>query len=276
MIQPLHETMGIVFLTGIGIFTGRILWNKPKYWILGYILPLAILAFLLAGRISFLSDLLPVLHRISMSRMRYVFLTLAITIGLMTPLPRLPHRFEKVLLSFVLLAFVGYFCILPFLYPVLLERRLHNMNPRIDVDGICRQSQGYTCGPAAAATALRIMGYPATEAELAVLGRSSPITGTLAQTLSRVIDIKYTDQGLQCNYEHLGTIEQLARRGIALVVLREGLLIDHCVTVLQVNDSQVVLADPERGINILSHADFYRSWKGWAITFRSTESLRPI
>jgi predicted double-glycine peptidase len=50
---------------------------------------------------------------------------------------------------------------LPFLVPALIKERLSNLTTRLDSNGICYQSTDYTCGPAAAVTALRRLGLQA-------------------------------------------------------------------------------------------------------------------
>jgi hypothetical protein len=53
--------------------------------------------------------------------------------------------------------------IVPFLAPAFNRGYLAGLKTRIDADGVCRQSSEYTCGPAAAVTALRKLGLPAEE-----------------------------------------------------------------------------------------------------------------
>ena len=50
------------------------------------------------------------------------------------------------------------------------------------------QSNGYNCGPAAAVTALRRLGLPAEEGELAILAHTSSAAGTSCDTLCTAIE----------------------------------------------------------------------------------------
>jgi hypothetical protein len=87
---------------------------------------------------------------------------------------------------------------MPFLMPALMKDHLSNLQTKFDKNGICRQTTDYTCGPAAAVTALGKLGLRATEGELAVLSYSSPVTGTLPSCLSSALQDRFGAEGLSC------------------------------------------------------------------------------
>jgi predicted double-glycine peptidase len=156
---------------------------------------------------------------------------------------------------------VVWFSVTPFVVPVLIKEKLSNLKTTVNSSGICFQSTDYTCGPAAAVTALRRLGLSANEGEIAVLSYSSPVAGTLPTCLSAALQQRYGTEGLKCQYRHFDSITQLRDSGITLAVIRDGLVNDHCVTVLGVTDYMVTLADPVWGKMLMSHKDFEKVWR---------------
>jgi len=188
-------------------------------------------------------------------------LALAITMGLTTLLPHLPHKSERFITCVLMVVFVVRFSVSPFIAPTLLKDDLSNLQTTIGADGICFQSRDYTCGPAAAVTALKKLGFDAQEGEIAVLARTSPITGTIPRYLYTAIQSRYGYKGLKCQYRHFDSIAQLKGQGITLAVVKDAFLSNHCVTVMEVSDRVVVIADPVLGKMNMSHKQFEKIWR---------------
>jgi predicted double-glycine peptidase len=181
--------------------------------------------------------------------------------GLTVPLSRLPYKFEKLIVCLLMAGFVAWFSVLPFLMPALIKDRLSNLQTKFDKNGVCRQTTDYTCGPAAAVTALRKLGLNATEGELAVLSYSSPVTGTLPSCLSAALQDRYSAEGLSCRYQHFDSIAQLKKAGITLALVKEALFMNHCIAVLEVTDNAVTVADPVTGTRLMPYEQFEKIWR---------------
>jgi ABC-type bacteriocin/lantibiotic exporter with double-glycine peptidase domain len=153
----------------------------------------------------------------------------------------------------------------PFLAPAFNQRYLATLTTNVDGDGICRQSNEYNCGPAAAVTALRKLGFPAEEGELAILARTSSATGTPPDMLARALQKRYGSQGLHCKYRMFKDVSELRTAGLTIAVIRLAFLVDHYVVVLEVTDQAVVIADPLSGKRSLSHQEFKRIWRSLGI-----------
>jgi len=260
--NPWLETLGVILICLCGIALGRLFSSFPKpYWLLGYILSSALIAILLLARHNDSLGLLPTLSWITASRAKFVILSLAVTMGLTAPLSRLPHKSEKLLVWIVMTVVVGWFSVLPFLAPALIESRLANLSTRFDSDGICRQATSYTCGPAAAVTALARLGLSANEGEIALLAHCSPVTGTLPACLCAALAHRYAGQGLRCQYRHFDSTSQLGKAGITLAIVRDAFMLDHCVAVLEVSDRTVTVADPMAGLRAIPRKQFEKIWR---------------
>ena len=260
--NPWLETTGVVLIAVFGVFAGRACsrFRKP-YWVLGYILPGVLIAML--GMIRFNNTLyfVPPFSWIAAGRVRYVVLSLAVSMGLTVPLSRLPYKFEKLIVCFLMAGFVTWFSVLPFLVPALIKDRLTNLQTKFDKNGVCRQTTDYTCGPAAAVTALGKLGLTANEGELAVLSYSSPVTGTLPACLSSALQDRYSAEGLSCRYRRFDSIAQLKNAGITLALVREAFFMDHCLAVLEVSDDAVTVADPVTGMRLMPYEQFEKIWR---------------
>lgn len=267
--NPWLETVGIIIVALLGIFLGRAFSRLRKAcWTLGYFLPLVLIAMLVAARCDDKLTFTPPFFWLTTGRVKFVVLCLAVTMGLTTPLSRLPRRCEKRIICILMGVVVVWFSVLPFLVPALIKDHLSNLKTRVDSNGICFQTKDYTCGPAAAVTALIKLGLPASEAEIAVLSHSSPVTGTLARCLSTALQNRYRADGLKCQYRRFDSISQLKNTGVTLAVVRDAFLRDHCVAVLEISDRMVTIADPVSGKKLMSHKQFGKIWRFTGIVLK--------
>jgi hypothetical protein len=272
-VLPYLEIAGIIGLVFLGLLLGAVSSRLRKpYWVIGYLISLALVSLLVAGRCVYGLNFVQPFDMLLASRFRFAILALAVTIGLTTPLRRLPYRIERILVCALMSIVLTWFCIMPFLAPILVRDYLANLKSNVNSQGICFQSTDYTCGPAAATTALRKLGFDAEEGHLAVLSYSSPVLGTLPRCLANALKKEYADQGLDCSFRRFDSIGQLKQAEITLVVLKDHLLSDHCAAVLEVRDDVVVLADPVRGPDIITHEQFAKVWRFSGIALSRVQS----
>jgi len=258
----LLETLGVVVVSAAGVAAGHIISRRTdRWWVVGYFVALGLICAMavsrFGGRFGFAGPLL----WMTAGRVKFVILSVAVTVGLTTPLRRLPRRLEKVLVCIVMVVVVGWFCVVPFVMPALIRGRLANLETKVDSSGVCLQSTDYTCGPAAAVTALRRLGFEAEEGQLAILSHTSPMTGTLPGCLCEAMEKLYGRQGLKCKYRVFESVEELKAAGLTLAVVRDAFLRDHCVTVLEVSDEEVVVGDPAVGRCRMEREQFERLWR---------------
>ncbi len=267
--NPWLETTGVVLIAVFGVFAGRACsrFRKP-YWVLGYILPSVLIAMLAMVRFNDALYFVPPFSWVAAGRVRFVVLSLAVSMGLTVPLSRLPYKFEKLIVCILMAGFVAWFSVLPFLVPALIKDHLSNLQTKFDKNGICRQTTDYTCGPAAAVTALRKLGLTANEGELAVLSYSSPVIGTLPACLSSALQDRYSAEGLNCRYRRFDSVAQLKNAGITLALVREAFLMDHCLAVLEVSDDAVTVADPVTGTRLMPYEQFEKIWRFCGIVLK--------
>ncbi len=274
--NPWLETIAVILLALMGVYLGRLFSTlRRPYWPLGYFLPLALIVMLIVSRANNTLGFLPPFCWIAAGRIKCVILSLAVPMGLLTPLSRLPRKCEKVAICGLMAVVVIWFSILPFLVPALIKNHLSNLITRVDFDGVCFQSTDYTCGPAAAVTALKKLGLPAHEGEIAILSHTSPVTGTFPRCLSTALQNLYGADGLQCQYRRFDSLGQLKAAGLTLATVRDSLLSDHCVVVLDVLNQMVVVADPVVGRRLIPHKRFEEIWRFSGIVLKrdSTHSI---
>lgn len=260
--NPWFETIGVTLVVLLGIFLGRMFSGLRKpYWTFGYFVPLVFVAILVTARCINSLVFVPPFSWIITGRVKFVILGLVVTTGLITLLSRLPHKFERVATRILIVVVVTYFSIFPFLVPALIKPYLLNLKTIVNSNNICFQSKDYTCGPAAAVTALRKMGFQAHEGEIAVLSHTSPILGTLPSCLLSALQNRYGSDGLKCQYRHFNSLTELPDTGITLAVVKDAFLLDHCVAVLEVSEQMIIIADPIVGRKIMSHKEFEKIWR---------------
>jgi hypothetical protein len=274
--NPWLETTGVVLVAVLGVFLGRFFSDLRKpYWILGYCLPCILIAMLVLARCNNALYFIRPFCWITTGRVRFVILAIAVSMGLTVPLSRLPHKCEKIIVCILMVVFVTWFSVLPFLVPAMIKSRLSSLRTRLDSNGICRQSTDYTCGPAAAVTALGKLGLRADEGDIAVLSYTSPVTGTLPTILCSALQGRYGPVGLKCQFRRFASIDQLRSVGLTLAVVRDTFLQDHCLAVLEVTDSTITVADPVIGTRLMPHEQFEKIWRFSGIVLKR-DSVQSI
>jgi len=259
---PWVGTAGVVFVALLGVCLGWLFSRlKDSYWLLGCSLPFALITMLVLTRYTNGLHFVEPFSWVAVGRTRFITLSLAVSMGLTVPLSRLPYRFEKLIVCLAMAAFVTWFSALPLLVPALVKDHLLNLRTSFDVNGICRQTTDYTCGPAAAVTALGRLGLTADEGELAVLSYTSPLTGTLPTCLSAAIEKRYRADGLRCRYRQFDSLDQLKNAGVTLAMVKDTFLVDHCLTILEVSEDVVTVADPVTGTRLMPHGQFEKIWR---------------
>jgi predicted double-glycine peptidase len=255
------ESVAVLLICGCALLFGYICTKLPRsYWLLGYLVPLsAILLYIIAIFVPAVGDVPPV-SWMMIGRSRFIAFGFLIILMLATPLRKLPNRRTRVVvlaLIFVLTCST----VLPFLAPVFNRSYLRGLKTKIDSEGVCRQSNDYTCGPAAAVTALRKLGFEAEEGEIAILSHTSSFTGTEPDIMASVLQKRYRDQGLIAEYRGFRNLDELKNSGLTVAVVKFNVLMDHCVTVLEVRSNAVAIADPLNGLTSMSPKEFEDEWQ---------------
>jgi hypothetical protein len=263
------ELAGIIYTAVIGAEAGRSFSRlKSPWWAFGYLLPLTLIFLLLVIGFAGLNAYNPLFAWISSGRMRFVIIALCVTMGAMTLIGRLTNRIEKSLVFLVMLGVIGYGAVLPFAYPLIIKNNLAKLPTITDADNICFQSTPYTCGPAAAVTALRQLGFHAHEGELAILSHTSPVVGTMPWSLYKAIQDSYAADGVDCRFRHFDSISQMKDADVTLAVVKDAFMLDHCVAILEVSDKTVTIGDPILGKIQMSHKKFQNVWRFYGITLK--------
>ena len=262
LIRPWLETAGVLGLGAAGFALGRCIARlRAPWWAAGYVLPLAVIAMITAARRLPELQFDPTFAWLMHARTEFAAFGVACAALFGTLFPRLPgKRMQALVGTFMVLVIMAY-SVYPFLLPAALRGQLRRLRTTIGEGGVCRQSLAYTCGPAAAVTALRKLGIPAREGELAILSYTNPMSGTEPDLLAAALRRRYPKTGIRFEYRSFTSVAELRRAGLVLALVRMSLLSDHYVAVLEVTDDQVKVGDPNAGLRWLSHDEFERSWK---------------
>jgi hypothetical protein len=263
------ETAGVVLIIVFGAVVGRLFSRlKNPHWGWGYFIPLLLIAFLIVANHVGLRISLPILAWASAGRARFVIIGLSVAMGSVTLIGRLKSSAEKVIVFVLMFGIVLWSSVLPFLAPTLIKGELVNLQTKINADNVCVQGTDYTCGPAAAVSALRQLGLPAQEGEIAILSHTSPVAGTLPWCLYKAIQNRYAQQGVDCQLRRFNSVGQLREADVTLAIVNDTFLLDHCVAVLEVDDETITIADPAVGRQKISHKAFESVWRFYGIALK--------
>jgi len=253
------ETAGAVALAVLGAAAGWRCsrWRRP-WWLVGYVVPLALVATISAARWFPWLELYWPVRAIMAGRTEFALLALVCTMLLTTPLSRLRHRRDRIVIACFMVVCVISQSVMAFLMPAFNYRQLRDVKTLIDTDGVCIQSNGYTCGPAAAVTALHSKGVRAEEGELAILAHTTRFTGTQPDVLCQVMQQRY---GVACRQVYFRDISELKPCVPVVAIVKFAFLIDHFVTVLEVTETTVVVGDPLKGRVEMTREEFDDRWR---------------
>lgn len=132
---------------------------------------------------------------------------------------------------------------------------------------VVQQTQDYSCVPAATATALRMLGLSASEAQMAELTETRAGSGA---TLLRALN------GLESRLRHTGIEARLLEPDYETLMRLEPPMLTpvqyetarlHMVTIIEVRPHAVLLADPQVGVEFLSRRQFEDIYRGQVIAF---------
>lgn len=267
--NPYVETAGVVLLALLGAAGGRLASRlRNPWWMVGYVPPLGLVIMVALARRFDALTFVPPFCWVMAGRTEFALMAAGLTMLVVTPFSRRRRRTEKALAGVLGALAVMHFSVMPFLMPALVRGELAALKTIVDGDGVCVQNNHYTCGPAAAVTALRRLGIRAEEGELAVLSHTNPISGTPSDSLCIALQKLYGQDGLVCEYRHFKTISELRDAGVTIAVVKYKFLVDHYVTVLEVNDRRVVYGDPLTGRKMLSHEEFRDKWRSCGIALK--------
>jgi hypothetical protein len=266
------ETIGVYALAALGMLLGHIASRSgPFSRTAALVITFLLVGLVLAGRFPDAVYRWPVLYPLAAGRVRFVLLVFAVTLGLSTPLAQISRPSIRLLTCVIMALYVSALTILPFLGPAATQDKLMSLKTVFDADGVCRQTQPFTCGAAAAVTGLRQLGIEADEGALAVASRTSPVIGASPWTLYLALCERYAVQGLLCSFGVFERLDEVPRDAVLLAVMRDSVYGDHCVAVLDMTDTCVIIADPAEGLVRVPAAKFLRSWRHCGIVLR-----RPV
>jgi hypothetical protein len=256
------EATGAASFAFAGVLLGYFFSRLPKpYWTFGYFIPL-MLVLIYGVAIHFPAiSFTPPISWMMMGRKKFAILGFIAAMVLTTPLSRLPLKRDRVVISALMAVIIFFMSVWPFLAPAFNRKQLAELQTQIDGNGICRQRTDYTCGPASAVTALRKLGLPAEEGQLAILSCTSSMTGTPPDILAEVLQNQYGKDGLIAHYRTFKNISELKQAGLTLAVVKFGFMVDHYVAVLDVTDSEVIVGDPLDGLDKMSYEEFQQKWR---------------
>jgi predicted double-glycine peptidase len=275
-VGPWLESLAAALVALAAFLLGRWCSRLPKpYWALAYFLPLGLVLLYCVALFEPWVATSPPVSWTMIGRRRFVCFNVAATLMLSVSLARLPQKRNRSMVCALILV-LSSMSVLPFLAPVFNRSYLAGLKTRLDTDGICRQSNAYTCGPAAAVTVLRKLGLPAEEGEIAILAHTSSLTGTEPDVLADELRKRYGPEGLTTEYRAFKDLEELRRAGLTVAVLKFNALQDHCVAILGVETNGVTVGDPLSGLTLISTGDFEDKWEYVGVVIkRASTAKRP-
>ncbi len=262
MLVEVLQSCGVASLSVLGAATGVWLSHKRRtIWVLAFLVPFTVVILIGLCRRDYSLSFVPPFKWLVAGRIEVALIGACASMMMGTLIARLPKRRMRWFTSAFMVIFIGQSAVLPFLMPGLQKSAMAALQTRMGSDGFCRQSTDATCGPAAAVTALRSLGLPAEEGELAVLAHTSRSTGTEPDVLAAVLNERYGKDGLQAEYRVFRAAADLPRDRPTIALINYQMFVDHYVTVLGVDGNKLIIGYPLSGRMHESFEEFQGSWR---------------
>jgi len=271
--NPWIELIGVIFLAlvgaGVGVFFSRL---RAPYWFIGYILPLVLVGMIGAAQHIACLNFIPPFSWLMSGQNEYMVFALSAMILTMPLAWRLSTRRASILLSIFTTMAVADYAVLPFVDPIIARRELSQIKTLVDSNKVCIQSTDYTCGPAAAVTALQYVGIKGDEGQIGLRAHTGFDCGTAPDMLASAVMALYGDQGVTCQYRSFRSISELNDLCPVIALVKFSFMIDHFVTVLDVTPTHVVVGDPLWGKLSLTHPEFEAKWRCLGIVVKRNKT----
>jgi predicted double-glycine peptidase len=256
------QSLGVIALACVGAIIG--IWfarRKNAWWTAGFFLPLIVILMIGMTRRWYPLGLMIPFRWLVEGRTEFALIAPLASMLMCTPITRMPDIRSRTMAGIFVALFVVQASVMPFLMPGLQKAELAKLQTNIPSDGVCRQSTDYTCGPAAAVTAMRALGVNVDEGEIAVLAHTSRSTGTEPDVLAEALQSRYAAQNLCCTYRSFHSAADLPADRPTIALINYKFLVDHYITVLKVGKNQLTIGDPLSGITQESFDEFERDWR---------------
>lgn len=241
------------------------------WWWLAYLIPLNIVVaygvFVRRPDWSFH----PVWSWILVGQWRYLLVGMGVAGLLSTLRAKLPKPGDRRALLGLMVVTLIYVTFRPLTSTAFNRSYLRQLKTQIDSNGVCRQHTDYTCGPAAAVTALLRLQIRSDEGELAIQAGTTTATGTPPDVLAQTLNRQFRNQGVQATLRRIDSIEELRQCGLTLVILKYGIFVDHWMCVLKVNENSIIVGDPISGRSRMSHAEFLSRFRRVGVVLSRNE-----
>ncbi|MBI9017565.1 MAG: hypothetical protein JEZ07_09935 [Phycisphaerae bacterium] len=243
----------------------RIARLNKKYWLSWYILNAIALFSVNAPRIFVKLSFLKLgsfkpCYAISSGWSPIIITSIALMAMFASIMPKIPEKRVRRLMVVLIVIIQIRYIFLPIVSIIYYHDELVNLKTIFDED-VCMQSTDYTCGPAAAVTALKTFGIDSTESQLALAADTVPLMGTDDRLLANAIEELFGDQGIGCSVDYFDEIGEMKDKCPILMVVKYGFMVDHFVAVLDVDEKYVVVGDPLNGKMSISHDVFKKEWR---------------
>lgn len=161
------------------------------------------------------------------------------------------------------------FCVINYGPTIWMHYELKNLQTTFSKDGICIQTTGFTCGPAAAVTVLHQLGIDAQESELAIYSKcTAQKGGTTNELLVSAVKKLYGSKGIECSYLSFDSINQLKDKCPLIAIISLSPVVSHYTVVLEVTEDKVIIGDPIGGKKEWSYEDFQKRCSTTAIILK--------
>lgn len=240
----------VIIFSGLGVYYGSSApqWSKRKYTIVLSILGTLIL-FRLA--LNYFPKTELIFKNVDLYGYFYFYwLMPGIALLLTIAYFHMPRSRRAIYLGLGLVPFVFFFMTIFNSYTF----DYNSLTAEKTKEGYYIQSTGFTCGPATGATVLKIFGIDLSEKELAIKGKTTPMTGMNEFLLKKILNDAFDENGkkLKAVVKSYDEVSEMDKKYPAIVTIKLNIFTAHWIIQLSEVDQSIKIYDPLKGIDLYS------------------------
>lgn len=159
----------------------------------------------------------------------------------------MPRSRRAIYLGFGLIPFVFFFMTIYNSYTF----DYNTLTPEKTKEGYYIQSTGFTCGPATGATVLKIFGIDLNEKDLAMQGKTTPMTGMNEFLLKKILNdaLVAKSKKLKAVVKSYDSVNENDKKYPIIVTIKFNFFTAHWIIQLSETDQSIKIFDPLKGID---------------------------
>lgn len=260
-------------LAGLSFKGAEIVAKKSKGW--GYVLGFTGIYFIFfpSEIVYFGASIWPksIAYIINGYLLTFAFLFPGAMFGILTHDKENPGRTKRLRIFLcIIFVFIVYVSLLDQIILLAAGQKIANLNGKT-IDGVVRQSTGYSCYPSSTATVLKMWGIDVTEGDVAI-NSGTTFRGTNSFGIMEAVETLGENINLQA-WTTTATLDEIKAINLPCVLSVKWGMINHASALIGIETNKIIMGEPMQGRRVISESELFGSyaWEGTTLFIFNTD-----